>query len=107
MRTASASALTAALTERDAAAADRDAARSDVALAQGTQRLLEAERDAAHAGQAAAEHARERAESRYSAFLHWSVAFHDSTAASLSWKLTRPLRWLRIGRPKRPPMPDV
>ncbi|WP_187272428.1 hypothetical protein [Methylobacterium sp. WL9] len=99
--------------ERDAAIRDR-AAREDehrrlsrdlAALAALRDRLT-GERDAARAAHEEVERERQLVASRYDALLHWSVAFHDSTAASASWRLTRLLRLVGLGRPKRPPKPD-
>lgn len=67
---------------------------------------LTGERDAALAAWEDADRERLLITSRFDALLHWSVAFHDSTTASASWRLTWFLRWLGLGRPKRPPKPD-
>lgn len=99
--------------ERDAAVRDQAAIESehgrlgrDLASLSALRDRLAGERDAALAAHANAERERQHAGSRYDELLRWSLAFHDSTAASVSWRLTRPLRWIGLGRPTRPPKPD-
>lgn len=93
--------------QREASAlAKLDEAQASAAMAQRERDTALADRSAAHATLVAATAEQERLRARYRALLSWSVAYHDSTAASASWRLTRPLRWLGIGRPKRPERPD-
>ncbi|MFK5596792.1 class I SAM-dependent methyltransferase [Methylobacterium sp. HMF5984] len=106
--------LNAVRADRDAAHADRDAACADrnAIIAERNSILLESDTSILRRQELEAELKTawsdiERERESYTALLQWSVSFHDSTAASLSWKLTRPLRLLKIGRPKRPgPPPD-
>ncbi|WP_146056554.1 hypothetical protein [Methylobacterium sp. V23] len=99
--------------QRDAALASQTEAIHAKAITQAeveallrTRDELQAQRDAALASQAEAISQRNMHEYRCSVLLHWFVAYNDSTTASMSWKLTRPLRWIGLGKPRRPKRPD-
>ncbi|WP_156649752.1 hypothetical protein [Methylobacterium sp. Leaf89] len=100
-------------TQRDAALASQaeaihahEVARAEVEALERARDELQAQRDAALASQTEAISQKELYEYRCSVLLHWFVAYNDSTNASLSWKLTRPLRWIGLGMPQRPQRPD-